>query len=80
MDKFERSLERSQLAHASLTRETGDREAIGRTVEEAGLWQRHALNLLLMREQNELSPAPWRQTRFRAGQELALLGDRSQVE
>jgi di/tricarboxylate transporter len=53
---------------------------IGRSVEEAGLWQQHALNLLLMREQNELSPAPWRQTRFRAGQELALLGDRSQVE
>jgi di/tricarboxylate transporter len=53
---------------------------IGKTIEEAGLWQRHALNLLLLREQDDLSPAPWRQTRFSAGQELALLGDRSQVE
>jgi di/tricarboxylate transporter len=51
----------------------------GKTVEEVGLWATYGVNLLLLREDGDVQPAPWRQTRFAAGQELALLGPSDQV-
>ena len=52
---------------------------VGKTVEEAGLWATYGVNLLLLREGGDVQPAPWRQTRFAAGQELVLLGPSDQV-
>jgi di/tricarboxylate transporter len=52
---------------------------VGKTVEEVGLWATYGVNLLLLREDGDIQPAPWRQTRFAAGQELALLGPSDQV-
>ncbi len=48
--------------------------AIGRSIEELDLWRTYGLNLLLLRDESQVQPAPWRQTRLAAGQELALLG------
>jgi di/tricarboxylate transporter len=37
------------------------------------------VNLLLLREGGDIQPAPWRQTRFIAGQDLVLLGSSDQI-
>ena len=58
---------------------TDQSHLIGKTVEEASLWATYGVNLLLLREDGDVQPAPWRQTRFAAGQELALLGPNDQV-
>lgn len=58
---------------------TDQSHLIGKTVEEASLWATYGVNLLLLREDGDVQPAPWRQTRFVAGQELALLGPSDQV-
>jgi di/tricarboxylate transporter len=52
---------------------------VGKTVEDAGLWATYEVNLLLLREGGDVQPAPWRQTRFTAGQELVLLGGSDQI-
>lgn len=54
-------------------------QLVGKTVEEVGLWATYGVNLLLLREGGDVQPAPWRQTRFAAEQELALLGSSDQV-
>ena len=53
---------------------------VGKTVEEARLWQDYALNLVALREGGDVQDAPWRQTRFAAGQDLALLGRQEDFE
>lgn len=57
-----------------------DSKLTGETVESAGLWMRYAVNLLVIRENDEVHYAPWRYTRFVAGQNLALLGERRDIE
>ncbi len=52
----------------------------GKTREEAQLWKKYKLNLLALSEDNELTYAPWRMTRFTTGQELAVLGKQEDVE
>jgi di/tricarboxylate transporter len=52
---------------------------VGKTVEEAGLWATYGVNLLLLREGGDVQPAPWRQTRFAAGQDLVFLGASDQI-
>ncbi len=52
---------------------------IGKTVEEVGLWATYGVNLLLLREGGDVQFAPWRLTRFAAGQELVLLGASDQI-
>ena len=52
---------------------------VGRTVEDAGLWATYGVNLLLLREGGDIQPAPWRQTRFIAGQDLVILGSSDEV-
>ena len=64
---------------ASTVTVTVQSHLVGKTVEEVGLWATYGLNLLLLREDGDVQPAPWRQTRFAAGQELALLGPSDQV-
>jgi len=52
---------------------------VGRTVEDSGLWATYGVNLLLLREGGDIQPAPWRQTRFIAGQDLVILGSSDEV-
>ncbi len=47
----------------------------GKTPEEAGIWGEYQLNILALIEDKHVDYAPWRETRFQAGQVLALLGD-----
>ncbi len=47
---------------------------VDRTVEAAGLWRDYGLNLLAMRQGGDVMFAPWRRTRFAAGDRLTLLG------
>ena len=66
----------SQITTAAIT----DRShLIGKTVEEVGLWSTYGVNLLMVREDGDVQPAPWRQTHFADGQELVLLGASDQV-
>ncbi len=51
----------------------------GKTVEESGLWLEYGINLLVIREQDDVHFAPWRFARFVAGQRLALLGQPDDV-
>jgi di/tricarboxylate transporter len=53
---------------------------VGKTREEVQLWMQYSINLLALAEGDEILYAPWRYTRFVAGQELALLGDQSDIE
>lgn len=55
-----------------------DSPIAGQTIEQLRLWADHELNLLLLRDGNEVQPAPWRQTRLSAGQSLVLLGEGAQ--
>ena len=54
-------------------------DLVGKTVEDVGLWATYGVNLLLLREGGDVQPAPWRQTRFAAGQDLVLLGSSGQI-
>lgn len=52
---------------------------IGKTPEEVGLWKEHRINILGISRGQEVEYAPWRETRFEAGQELALLGSEDRI-
>lgn len=52
---------------------------IGQTPEETGIWDRYHLNILSISMEKAVDYAPWRQTRFEAHQELALLGEEDNV-
>jgi len=66
----------SQVTTATVTDKSN---LVGKTVEDTGLWSTYRVNLLMLRECGDVQPAPWRQTRFVAGQELVLLGTSDQV-
>jgi di/tricarboxylate transporter len=66
----------SQVTTATVT---GQSQLVGKTVEEVGLWATYGVNLLLLREDDDIQPAPWRQTRFAAGQDLVLLAEDDKV-
>jgi len=48
----------------------------GKTRESARLWEDYNLYLLVLDDEGEVLFAPWRQTTFEAGQQLAVLGER----
>ena len=48
---------------------------IDKTAEGSGLWKKYRLNILGISKGREVIYAPWRETRFKPGQELALLGN-----
>jgi di/tricarboxylate transporter len=52
----------------------------GKTPEQAGVWGEYQLNILGLSDAERVEYAPWRETRFRAGQVLALLGDEHDIE
>jgi di/tricarboxylate transporter len=47
---------------------------IGKTTEQSGVWDKFNLHILGISHSKDLEYAPWRETRFEPGQELALLG------
>jgi len=52
-----------------------DSPLIGKTTEESGLWDKYHVNILGISHGRDVEYAPWRETEYEAGQELALLGD-----
>jgi len=46
----------------------------GKSREDARLWSRYGLHLLALEDRQEMVIAPWRQSRFEAGQLLTLMG------
>ena len=57
-----------------------DSPLVGKTREQIELWSKYQLNLLAISEGDEISYAPWRYSRFAAGQHLALTGGQSDIE
>ncbi|MFW6309428.1 MAG: SLC13 family permease, partial [bacterium] len=52
---------------------------IGENYETSRLWPDFNLNLLVLKEEDDILYAPWRYTRFAAGQQLILLGKEENV-
>lgn len=52
----------------------------GKTPEEAGVWGEYQLNILGLSDNAHVEYAPWRETRFQAGQVLALLGGEDHIK
>jgi len=52
----------------------------GYSREESGIGTAYPIHLLAIEEEGEVQYAPWRYTRFRGGQILALLGERDDIE
>ena len=53
---------------------------VGKTPESADIWDRHQLNILALSREKEIEYAPWRETHFRGGQKLALIGEKENVQ
>ncbi|MBN2383949.1 SLC13 family permease [bacterium] len=53
---------------------------IGQTAEQSGVWDKFNLHILGLARGQNVEYAPWRETRFEVGQELALLGKQEDVE
>ncbi|MBN1153156.1 MAG: SLC13 family permease, partial [Dehalococcoidia bacterium] len=49
---------------------------IRKTRESANLWEDYSLYLLVLADGEDVIYAPWRHTTFRAGQQMAVLGER----
>jgi di/tricarboxylate transporter len=52
-----------------------DSALIGKTTEQSGVWGKFNLNILGIAQGKEAEYAPWREAKFEAGQEMALLGN-----
>jgi len=48
---------------------------IGKTPEQIGIWSQYRLNILGLLREKTIEYAPWRESRFEAGQYIALLGE-----
>lgn len=57
-----------------------DSTLAGKTTEQSGVWEEYHLNILGVSRNEEVDYAPWRETTFEAGQELALLGEEDDVK
>ncbi len=53
---------------------------VGKTLEKARIWDQYELNILSISKEKEIVYAPWRETYFKAGQELALLGNVENIQ
>ena len=57
-----------------------DSALAGKTTEQSGVWGKFNLNILGISQGREAEYAPWREAKFAAGQELALLGNEENVK
>ncbi|WP_132432085.1 SLC13 family permease [Natronoflexus pectinivorans] len=77
----EKLVERLKLPeNIKLLTVTRESSLIGKTTEEAGLWQTYHVNLLGMGKEDDVVYAPWRKTKFEDGQTLAILGSAEKIE
>lgn len=53
---------------------------VGKTTEQSGVWGKFNLNILGISQGREAEYAPWREVKFEAGQEMALLGNEENVK
>lgn len=53
---------------------------VGKTTEEAQLWNTYHLNLIGIGKEKNVNYAPWRESVFEEGQTLALLGSNEDIE
>ena len=53
---------------------------IGESPESSGLWNNYQLHIVAISDQEDVKYAPWRKTHFEKGQEIALLGDKSNIK
>ena len=56
-----------------------DSPLIDLTTEESGAWSKYGLHILGLSHSEDVLYAPWRETVFAAGQQLALLGEKEAV-
>ncbi|MBF7097446.1 SLC13 family permease [Alkalibacter mobilis] len=52
---------------------------IGKTIEEINLWGGYDLHIIALNESQSTDYAPWRKTRFKSGQVMAVLGSKEKV-
>jgi len=52
---------------------------VGMTPEESGIWEQYQLNILGLSDGGRIEYAPWRETRFERGHDLAVLGEEEDV-
>jgi len=53
---------------------------IGLTTEQSGVWDKYDLHILGISSGRDIVYAPWRETNFQEGQELAFLGEQEAVQ
>jgi di/tricarboxylate transporter len=53
---------------------------VGKTREESKLWKRYHVNLLAIAEGSAVDYAPWRMKKFESGQNLALFGEKDNLD
>lgn len=53
---------------------------IGMTTESAGIWKNFQLNVVALSEGQDIVYAPWRETAFKSGQILAVLGKEKEAQ
>lgn len=56
-----------------------DSALAGKTTEQSGVWGKFNLNILGISQDRETVYVPWREAKFEAGQEVALLGNEENV-
>jgi di/tricarboxylate transporter len=66
-----------QVQHYYITEQS---PLIGKTPEAAGIWEEYQLNILALSREKDIEYAPWRETHFKPGQKLALLGNEERVK
>ncbi len=57
-----------------------DSPLINQTTEQSGIWKRFNVNIIGISGEHSVIYAPWRETRFKAGQEIALLGNKENIQ
>ncbi len=68
----------SAIAHSYIIPEESD--LLNKTLEESRLWSDYNLYLLALKEGKDTLYAPWRFTRFAAGQEIIIMGEEADMK
>jgi di/tricarboxylate transporter len=77
----EKLVEKLNLPHnIKLLSITNQSSLIGKTTEQAGLWNIYHVNLLGIGKSDEVVYAPWRETKLEEGQIIAILGSVENID
>ena len=66
----------SKISHYLIPK---DSNLVNKTPEATGIWEDYQLNILALLMEKGIEYAPWRETYFKPGQKLALLGNEDKV-